>query len=262
MKNASSRKSSKKPFRRSKRSISKFSRPSKVLTKQVKQIISRETENKVWFNYGVNNMIPNTITGTPVYQNLIPLLSQGVGKSQRIANEINVKSGYIKGYVNLLPYDATTNNLPIPAYVKIWIISCKQQNTTSLGATNIGTNFFDIVNGTVGMQGNMLDMDFSVNRDGWTVYASKTIKLGVGAITSVGPVGTNGYYEGTSSFSVPFNFNIGKHLKKVKYDDSASSPTNKNMFIIFQTVPANGASGASQIMAEYHYSTRIEYEDL
>jgi len=193
----------------------------------------------------------------------MPVVSQGTGHSNRVGNEIRVRSGYVRGHVNLLPYDATLNNSPIPCYVKIWILSCKEKNGSALASTSIGNDFLDIVNSSIGLQGNMLDVELSVNKDAWTVHASKTIKLGVGAITSVGPVGTNGYYEGTSSFSTPFSFNIGKFMKApLKYDDTDTTVVNKNMFIVFQCVPANGASGSSQLMAEFHYSTRVDYEDM
>lgn len=240
----------------------KSSSTRKSITKIVKSVISRQAENKIWIDYGINQTIPVTVGNVPVSKNLVPLLTQGTTKSNRIGNEINVKGGYVRGHVNLLPYDVTLNSGPIPVWLRIWILTCKQENTTNLSSTFISSNFLDINTTTVGLQGNMLDMDLPVSKDNWIVHTSKTIKLGVGAITSVGPVGTNGYYEGSSSFSVPFYFNIGKYLKKIKYDDNNNFPTNKNMFIVFQAVPANGSNGGNQIPAEFHYTTRITYEDM
>jgi len=235
----------------------------KAIVKIVKSVLSSQAENKAWFDYGINQSITCVQTSTPTYKNLMPVVSQGTGHSQRVGNEIRVKSGYVRGHVNLLPYEAILNNLPIPAYVKIWILSCKEKNGSALSSTSIGNDFFDIVNSSIGLQGNMLDVDLTVNKDAWTIHGSKLIKLGVGAITSTGPIGTGGYYEGTSSFSTPFSFNIGKFMKgTLKYDDTDATVVNKNMFIAFQVVPANGASGVNQIMAEFHYSTRVNYEDL
>jgi len=62
--------------------------------------------------------------------------------------------------------------------------------------------------------------------------------------------------------SVPFSFSYGKHCKTLKFDDSGPVPTNRNMFIVFQAVSANGASGGGYIPAEYHYTNRVDYEDL
>jgi len=232
-----------------------------AITKIVKSVLSRQAENKAWFDYGANQSIICTAVSTPTNKNLLPQLAQGVSKSQRVGNEIRVKSGYVKGHVNILPFDSITNNLPVPCYVKIWILSQKIVNTNSLASTTIASNLFDTVSSAVGMQGNMLDIDFTLNKDSWISHGSKTLKLGSGYPSATGPVGTAGYYD-NSPMSLPFYFNFGKYIKSLKFDDTTTVPTNRNMWIAFQVVPANGATATGQIMAEFHYSTRVEYEDL
>lgn len=231
----------------------------KSITKIVKSIISRQAENKAWFNYGLNQTIGTASGNTPTNLNLLLTPAQGTGHSNRIGNEIRVKSGYIRGHVNILPYDSIINALPLPCYVKMWVVSCKAINTTTLSSTSIASNFFDIVNSAVGFQGNMLDMDFTPNKDNWVVHATKTVKIGSG-YNFTGPVSNLSYFD-NSPMSAPFYFNIGKTMKTIKYDDTGA-PTNKNMFIVFQAVPANGAGAFGNVLAEFHYSTRIEYEDM
>ena len=232
-----------------------------AITKIVKSIISRQAENKAWFDYGANNTIACVVGSAPVNRNLIPTLSQGTGHSQRVGNEVRVKSGYVRGHVNILPYDSIANNQPVPIYVKIWIVSQKVVNTNSLTATTIGSNFFDIVNGSVGMQGSILDIDFTTNKDVWTVHGTKTCKLGAGYASAGGAVTTTAYYD-NSPMSVPFSFNFGKTLKTLKFDDATNVCTNRNMWIMFQCCSATGQSSGGQLMAEFHYTTRVEYEDL
>jgi len=236
----------------------KSSSSRKSITKIVKSVISRQAENKVWADYGVNQSIVCTIGAVPASKNLLPLLSQGVGAANRIGNEIRVKSGYIRGHVNLLPAGTDSASNILPAYVKMWVISSRQINTQNLSATNIATNFFEIGGASGGFQGNMLDVDFSPNKDSWIIHATKTCKLGVGA-SSVN-VNTTSYFD-NSPFSVPFQFNFGKKLTTLKYDEAVTNATNRNLFIVFQVVPANGNTGAFNL-AEYHYTTRVEYEDM
>ena len=233
-----------------------------AITKIVKSIISRQAENKVWADYGVNQAIQCVTLSTPASKNLLPLLSPGTGVSSRIGNEIRVKSGYIRGHVNLLPYDVSTQTSNIlPCYIKMWIVSSRQINTQSLSATSIATNFFEAGASSTGFQGNMLDMEFSPNKDVWIVHATKTVKLGAGYVSSTNnPVNSSSFFD-NSSFTMPFYFNFGKKLSTLKYDESVTNATNRNMFIVFQVVPANGNSGAFNL-AEYHYSTRVEYEDM
>jgi len=234
----------------------------KAITKIVKSIISRQAENKCWFDYGLNQSISISSGGlTPTNKNLLPQLSQGSSHSNRIGNEVRVKSAYIRGHVNILPFDATLNPLPVPLYVKMWILSDKKLNTNNLALTTIGTNFFDIVSASSSFQGNMLDADFSVNKDAWTVHATKTVRIGAGYATSTGAVSTSAYFD-NSPMSLPFAFSYGKFIKTLKYDDSGTVPTNRNMFIVFQAISANGASGGGYIPAEFHYTTRVEYEDM
>jgi len=233
----------------------------KSITKIVKSVINRQAEIKEMFDYGLNQPITIASSSTPTFKNLVPTVGQGTQTSQRIGNQIRVKSGYIKGHVNLLPYSVSTNPGTIPLYVKMWILSCKNVIGANLGATSIGSTFFDITNGTLGLQGTMLDMDFPVNNDVWTVHASKTLKLGVGAITSTGPIGTNNYYD-NSSFSQPFYFNIGKYMSTLKYDDGVTNvATNKCLWFVIQAVNADGSLNNGTQPAEFHYSTKVSYVD-
>jgi len=247
--------------RPNKRGAGKRGGARKAITKIVKSVLSRQAENKAWFDYGANQSISCTAVSVPTNKNLLPQLAQGVGKSGRVGNSVRVKSGYVRGHVNILPFDSITNNFPVPCYVKIWILSQKIVNTNNLSATTIASNIFDTVNASVGMQGNMLDIDFTLNKDAWISHGSKIIKLGSGYPSTGGPVGTAGYYD-NSPMSMPFYFNFGKYIKTLKFDDATTVPTNRNMWIAFQVVPANGATATGQIMAEYHYTTRVEYEDL
>jgi len=232
-----------------------------AIVKIVKSVISRQAENKIWADYGVNQSIVTTNLAVPTFKNLLPILNQGATSSTRIGNEIRIKSGYIRGHVNLLPFQATTNNLPLPCYVKMWVCSNRTVNSQALSATNIASDFFDAGGTNTGFQANMLDIDFSPNKDVWVIHATKTVRLGVGYATGA-TVATSSYFD-NSPMSLPFQFNFGKKLTgALKFNETTTSASNKNMFIIFQCVPATGQDGSTQVMAEFHYTTRVEYEDL
>lgn len=232
---------------------------SRSLTMAIKKVIHQQLENKVYTDYGVNQSIACASGNVPGYKNLIPILNQGTTSSNRIGNEIRVVNGYIRGHVNLLPFDSTSNILPLPCYVKMWVCSNRKINTQTLSNTAISTNFFDAGGTQTGFQGNMLDIDFSPNKDDWIIYSTKTVRLGVGYATG-STVATSSYFD-NSPMSVPFQFNFGKKIGKVTYDETSVGATNKNMFLVFQVVAANGANTAAQIPAEFHYTSRVEYED-
>jgi len=231
------------------------------LIKTIKSVISRQAENKCWFDYGINQSIVQASTSCPVFRNLCPLLGQGTQKSQRVGNEVMVKSGYIRGHVNILQYNATTNPLAQPVYVKMWIVSCKTINTNAFSSTPFN-EFFDILNSSAAFQANQLDIIWGVNKDQYTLHATKLIKVGVGYGAGTPNPPALAYYD-NSSMTGSFYFNFGKHLKKLKYDDSDSIPTNRNLFFVIQAVNCDGSTGSTSYSpAEFHYSTEVHYEDM
>jgi len=208
-------------------------------------------------SYGANIGIGSNPTLVPVVSRLALVCSQGLGKSDRIGTEVICKSASIKGYINLKPYDASTNPYVAPMYVKMWLVSCKENNSGNVNDTAIGSTFFDVNNANVGFQGNMLDMLFRVNKERWVVHATKTIKLGLATVQGAA-TGTSD----NSPFSAPFQFNFGKHLGRLKYEDGATIPTNKNCWLVYSCARADGTVGtATADFAELHYVTSWNFID-
>jgi len=238
-----------------KKRAKRTTRVGKAVKQYVKRALGREVERKVISSYAVNQPIMTAIATTPTTLSLVPSPIQGIGKSQRIGNEILVKKATISGYVNLLPYNNTTNTLVAPVMVKMWLFSSKQINTNNVSLTGIANNFFDVINSAIGFQGNMLDLLLTLNKDAYTIHATKQFKLGLTNNPSNVTVGSD-----NSSFSQKFSFSYGKHLGKLKYDDTSTIATNKNLFLAFQAVYPDGSTAAISV-AEHHWVTRIEYTD-
>jgi len=229
-----------------------------ALVKTIKRVIAKQIEVKKYYTYGANQSINCANTTYPTAVSVVPLIIQGIGASQRIGNQLMVKSAIINGYVNILPYNESTNPNPIPVYVKIWLLSYKLTKTTTFTTTNADDSFFDTNNDIVGFQGNMLDLLFKPNSEVFDVHATKTIKIGGQSATNF----TVGYSD-NSSMSASFSFSYGKKLGKLKYeDDNIASPTNKSMFMVFQAVNANGTAFSTiYVPAEYHFTNTISYTD-
>lgn len=235
---------------------------SKAVKMYVKKALGRNMENKVWEKFGNSIPIVSTVTSTPTYLgNLLPQPAQDTTQIGRIGNEIKIRKGYVRGYVNLLPYNALTNPLSTPVMVKLWLVSCKYMNTATLSSTNIGSDFFETGSGSAGLQGTLVDTVLSVNKDNWTVHKTKQFELGVTYASGAGPASTGGWYD-NSKMIMPFYFSFGNKFKAaLKYNDAATNvPTNRNLFLVFQAVYANGSSSGIQT-CQYTYNTRVEYED-
>lgn len=243
-----------------KRKTVKTSKVPLTIKKYVKKTFAKNVETKSYISYNSNISINTASTSIPpVALNLLPSVQQGLGKSQRVANEISVTKAVVKGRINLLPYNVTTNPGPVPMLVKAMIVSNIQSNSITPGSAATWANFFEVNNGSANFQSTPIDMYLPYNREVWRVYASKTFKIGAASITSTGPVGSAGYYD-NSPMSVPFSFSYAKHIRKLKYDDTTNTATNHNLYLIFQAVNADGTT-TTLTGAEHHTVWRVDFKD-
>lgn len=249
--------------RPSRRPVRRARTVSKTVKRYVKAAIHRNIENKVV----VSNLANQTITtaGTaiqPFTINCLPTIGEGSEQGERIGLQIKPMVCTIRGFINMKPHNSATNPY-MPIKVKMWLASYKVQNrnATALQLADFA-RFFEAGNTSVPFQGNMLDMVLPVNKADWTVYETRLINLGLTSNSTA--YSGSGFTYDNSRFSVPFSFNVGKHLKqRLMYDDASTSrPTNRNMYVIIQAVSAEGSSGGNVFQTcEVHYSHRFEFED-
>lgn len=229
------------------------------IKKYVKGVISGKTENKIWVKQSANvNLNTASASGTPTNISCLPEPSQGMGDGDRIGAKINCKKSYIRGFVNINQYDAVTNSASLPIYVKMWLFSIKYVNTNTLSsAALVATDFFKTTNSNTGFQGTMRDMVLEPNNDIITVYKTKTVRLGTTSYTS--GVSQVSSFMDNSAMSAPFYFNTTKIVKMLKFNESTTYATNKNLFLAFQAVSCSSASTVTP--AEIHYNNYISFED-
>lgn len=231
---------------------------------RVKRVIHRISEKKVQSVPIANNSINYASAAlNPTILSLMPTPTVGTSVQQRIGNQIMVTKSTIRGFVNLLPYNATTNALVSPIKVKMWLCARSKSNRGVSGlpiATDFA-NFFQSGSTSLGFQSNVLDMMLHSNKDYWTVYSTKQFELSyqIGGINS----NQSGYLQPPSGkVSVPFSFNLTKRLGKLKYNDDGLYPTNKELYLVIQTVRADGQTDAAgTTYAEYHAVVEHRYED-
>lgn len=239
-------------------------RVSKTIKRYVKRAIGRRIENKEILNYGANQALRSAGVGFgPNVINCIPSVSNGNLQNQMIGNEIKCKRGIIKGTINLLPYNASTNPNPGPVWVKMWLLKftlVQGQYTTP--STSIDWNtFFKVSNGATNFQGNPMDLSFPVNQEYFRVLTTRLYKLGATSYSSTGPVSSGSYFD-NSSMSRRFVINYGKYLRKtLKFADNGGQTTNNNCYLVMQCVGADGTSSTSYNMAEYHFVNEFRFED-
>jgi len=224
-----------------------------AVKKYVKQTIHTSAENKTAQLITLNQSI-SPLTGYS--QNVIPQSAQGLTQQNRIGNEIRIVKGIIRGFVNLLPYNAVSNPLCIQR-VRIMLISMKDDNSSTLSTSGI----WQYGNTSLDLQANLGDCLYKVNKDKYTCFYDKTFILASPSQSSL-TNGTASQYFSNDKFQIPFYIDFGKHVKtKLKYNDSTNICTNRNMFLWITSVNADGTSTAVT-PAECHTFYDVVFEDM
>jgi len=252
-----------KPFRKSKRAYKPrrkmAKKPSKKMTfaSRVKKVIHSQIENKKTGTYAANTLVNYCGSVTmPTIINLCPVPTQGSTVQQRVGNQIRVMKATINGFCVIKPYSATLNTLTSPTLVKMWLCRRKSYNVAmgGLPASSDWAQFFQNGSTTLGFQSSILDMVLRNNTEYWTILATKQITLSA----AIGSMGTTDSGECLKRFS----FSFAKHLGTLLYNDVATQPTNKELFLAFQNVNADGSSSVvAQELSEISYTVEWEYED-
>jgi len=247
-------------YRKSKQYMKRKTGPAPSMRAYIKNTINRMAEKKMTISHGENIALTTASASIPGWIQLAPVISQGTSQNQRVGNQVRVTSAVIRGHLALLPYNVLLNPTPAPLLIKMWLVRYKLANPASFASTDAATGFFDTGAGVSGMQANIFDMEAFINTDSYELITSKVVKVSASAGTNQIPT-TNAFSFDSGSALTPFEFEFGSKLGHCLYNDSSTSPTNKNLFLVFQPVYGTGASGAFTC-AELSYATKIEYIDL
>lgn len=233
------------------------------IKRYVNRALSRHIEKK---RYIVSGNAINTIktsqgtVGGTTYLPLLPRLNQGNRAYERVGNYVTVTSGSIEGWIALRPYSATLNTFQ-PCIVKMWLCSQKVANSATLDATSF-TNFFDIASTSQAMVGASPDLVLPINKQDWVLWDSKIVYLGDSTPTTTFSPTATAATDGSAMYTAPFKFKYPKScLKKLAYDDTTTDCTNKNLFLIFQAVAADGSTQVGPIANLVTYLIHSEYTD-
>lgn len=237
------------------------------MTAAIRAAVTRLAERKVTIVHQENFGMVCAINSVPTGISLCPALSQGTAHNQRIGNQIRVVRATIKGHVTVLPVNATSNISGIvPTIVRLMVCRYKLANVSSLASTDVATKLFDTGGGTAGCQGSLFDATAFVNEDSWELVADKILKIGASSVSgnsaTTGIPAANAYAFDNSSAILPFSFEFGSKLGNVIYNDTTTTASNKNLFLILQPVYASGATVASAIPCEFNYNYKCEYTDI
>lgn len=237
---------------------------SSTVKRYVKKAIHSNIENKEGIYYGANNSLNSWGSANlGAGYRMLPKLYIGTDAGSRIGNQVRLVKGVVKGTINLLPYDATSNPKPVPLWVKIFFIRDITLSSQNDYFTQNQANAIFRTNGNIlPFQGNPLDLSLPVNSAYYRLLGSRTFKLGSAGYSATTPVSSGSYYD-NSPMAQSFSFNWGKYCKKIlKYNDTTGSACqNDNMYMVIQVVGCDGQTTSGNIPAEIHFTNSYKFED-
>jgi len=255
-----------KPFR--KKTYQKKKKVPLAIKTYVQKEIARDIENKsVQINGGANfgsYLEDLTLNAYP----MLPYtgywsVTQGVGAGNRIGNQIKTRKLMLNYVLFPLPYDATSNPNPIPCEVIMYLGYVKNTPAVLPGATDF-TYFYQSGNSSVTPAGSLRDLIAVNNKDYWVIKKRWSHKIGFSNNQGTGGV-ANYQYQANNDFKL----NVVRRLDITKlvpstiiFNDTGSSPTTKNLFLMFEAVSSNGlVLGAAFKTVTIDYWIDFEYED-
>lgn len=179
-------------------------------------------------------------------------LSQSVGQGGRVGDKITPKRWNIRGFIH------TNAAAAIPCIVKMFVFKQKITYENPTGAAYPGPiDFFQYGSSSIGASNNYQDMLRKVNADKYTLYTTRTYKLG----TAGSGTNTNNDFNCVQ----PFNINLLKYQKhKISYNDGSTTPANSGLYICFALAEYGGTTKTTWAAGEapqISYDIEAEFED-
>lgn len=243
--------------------------PSKVnFNKMVKEEVFKLAETKSE-QFTVNTVVlPYTGTSwnTVGLRPLSPApggiqIAQGSGAGDRLADSVRTRKCTLELLFYPFPYDVSVNPAPQPYEVIIWIFGKKQ---TSVTPTNL-TGFFQNGDFTSDPAGTLVDTVKTINRDLYTVYKKKIVKLGYSADNGTGNQPTNANFcNNDFKMNAHVKIDCTKYIPSVvTYNDTTAQPTTRGVFYAIEAVASNGAAvAAAWTPIQAYINVDYEYVDF
>lgn len=237
---------------------------SNKLKSYVKRVIASNVENKIavpvtTINDNINNMSPAAF-GTVIELSDVWEIAQGTGQGNRIGNTIKPVKWNFKGFISL---DQTGAGITLPCIVKMYVLKYKY-GYQSPPPTLAPTDFYQNGSTSSAPLGNFLDIMRAVNDDVYTVYTTRTFKVGP-ANFSYGTGASGAINNNDFKSVIPFNINLMKYQShKIKYFDTTNTPTNSGLHVVFAIAPADGSQsvgGTNVNLPNISYDITGVYED-
>lgn len=254
----------------------------KGITRIVKQVLGRQTENKLITSGLTTGLYTVASGGNFISNNIFPLsphteatypagaqliVAQGTGDGNREGNRITTKRVMLKGVMWPNPYNATTNAINAPIEVCLWIFRLKPGYTDTYVSVQsvLANSMFKVGGSYSGLTNTMTDLTLPINTDTIILKKRRVFKLGNSSQqATVGSNNSNLYANNDFKLNQKFRMDITKYVnKKVSFKDTDNNPTSRTTWAAVSFVYSDNSTPLSGVIpASFNYFVEYQYEDL
>jgi len=240
-----------------------------TFAKKVMAVVSKMAENKIAVFRLSNNGLAHynnstwdlrVVPCTPFTSFLT--VQQGVAQSSRIGNQIRVKKLKMSGVIRPAIQNATLNATPTPCIIRLFWVTRKDNPNAVV--TDL-SDFLQYGSTSEAPSGNLVDLTRPVNRDEWTVHATRTFKLGYADNAGTGATpGAQNFANNDFKSLIMFSVDLTKASNKImRFDDTSVIPTGKVIYCIPLVYRCNNnVYDSDDVPAYMDYTLEMEYEDM
>lgn len=210
----------------------------------------------------------NTILLTP---NTNLTIVQGTGQANRIGDRIRPTKCELMVSLITPPYNGTSNSVPIPQEVEIYIFSIKNSTNTLAGAqavTASSGSFFANGNTSIGCQGNLIDAMKLVNKDVISLYYRKRFKVAPAIMSTNTGAQANSYLYANNDFKlhqmIKINLMKKGFPKQITWNDTTTLSSSRQLFMLINPMDADGGANTdttASIPMTFMYQINMEFID-
>lgn len=240
-----------------------------AVKKYVKSTIHRQIENKSYQVGWSQDLGGYASSATLFAYPMTPYtggmnITQGVTQSTRIGNQIKLRKLRFNFVLSSRTYNVANNPSPQPCEIEMMFCSLKPANGELPTAVDI-QNLYQLNASSIAPSGFIYDFTQKVNTDLFHIYKRMRFKLGYSAAGGTG-VNANAQSFANNDFklNVVRNLDLTKYAPKtITYNDNASSPTSRCLFVLINVLPTIGgtAFAAGVFPARIDSTVYCDYED-
>lgn len=263
-------KGTKKPVKRQRSMARSVPTTTPAFKKAVRSQVLRLSETKVASYFSPARSIRNITVDSAAFQGTVEAcfpqagtlpIPQGDGQGERIGNRILLRSLVLDLFLYPVAYNATTNDSPQPAYVKLWIGYQRNQPTSPPLITS--SRMVQNGNGSGALTGLLRDMYVDLNDEFVKVVYQRVFKIGNASYEGSGEEVSNQSWSNN-------DFQLGGHLrldlakylpKNIIYDDVLGTPTSRGLYFWLEFVDVDNTTPTNITGHSYQYSLQMKYKD-